>query len=55
LLFREAKAEKILFFLLSSGFLLNHETIPKGLLWLQSVRRSCIFSILSLHTTDNSP
>jgi ABC-type multidrug transport system ATPase subunit len=28
----------MLFSLLFGGFLLNHETIPKGLLWLQSVR-----------------
>lgn len=28
----------MLFSLLFGGFLLNHETIPRGLLWLQSVR-----------------
>jgi ABC-type multidrug transport system ATPase subunit len=37
----------MLFSLLFGGFLLNHETIPKGLLWLQSVR-SPILSYSSL-------
>jgi ABC-type multidrug transport system ATPase subunit len=33
----------MLFSLLFGGFLLNHETIPKGLLWLQSVRASILY------------
>jgi hypothetical protein len=38
----------MLFSLLFGGFLLNHETIPKGLLWLQSVRFSIPISPMIL-------
>jgi ABC-type multidrug transport system ATPase subunit len=43
----------MLFSLLFGGFLLNHETIPKGLLWLQSVRSS-ILSYSSLTSPPRS-
>lgn len=47
----------MLFSLLFGGFLLNHETIPKALLWLQSVSSSHLSQgyIVKDHRTDCPP